>query len=173
MASLMACKTVQLIALIALIISCSAPSETPVQETYEQIPQQVNLTQEIFPEEQATQTVHQQGHFPAIYGLSKDNRILSIEKSEAVWKFHYDNDKLMSIGGPQTIAFFYNNSKLNNITSEGKTLSLRYDSRGRLIEAKGGRETLYFEYDSLDLLRAVRRGVAGKNSIHDEQKLRH
>lgn len=164
--------TLQLIILILVLTACT-PRQIALQ--LETSPQQNTSTTPPSPvsevyEEPPTRTVHQTGSNPATYGLSDDNRILIINKPNANWTFYYDAEKLTSITGPESITFLYTKNKLHNITREGKTLTLTYDSRDRLVQAQGGRETLHFDYDSLDLVRAVRRGAAGKTSIdYDKQ----
>ncbi|MBS3124879.1 hypothetical protein J4211_01335 [Candidatus Woesearchaeota archaeon] len=168
----MARRTLQLIlalSAILVLLSCTAPVQQPTttQQTSETATTpQVTLNA---PEEPATRTVNQVGN-TATYGLSDDNRVLSIEKPDTTWKFTYSEGRLISITGPKNITFSYNESKLHNITADGKMFMLHYNQQGKLLEAKGGRETLYFDYDSLDFLRAVKRGVAGKTSIdYDKQ----
>lgn len=155
----MARKIIQLI-LLLFLISCT---QEPVQKQPEKIeevsqPQnQIEFDKEVPVHEVKTQT--------RTYKLSEDGRILEVMP----WKFFYKNKKIARITGPREINFNYNIT-LQNITINGKTLSFKQDSRGRLTEVKGGRENLYLEYDSLDLLRGVRRGVAGKTSIdYDKQ----
>jgi hypothetical protein len=164
----MARKPVQLIVLILFLAACAEPqqNEQPATQTPEVIPQQT-VTPEVIADEPATRVVEQGS---TKYGLSEDNRILSIEKPEGTWKLHYDEGRLVSITGLETITFSYNGTKLANITAQENTLTFRYGSHGKVIEVRGGREPLYFDYDSLDLVRAVRRGVAGKTSIDYDKK---
>ncbi len=146
--------------LLFFLIACA--QEIAKQEEQKQAEQQsfpeISFEKEIPVYEVKTQT--------KTYKLSADNRILAIEPE---WSFFYKNDKLIRITGPSQIEINYDKN-LNNITINGKELIFRHDSRGRLSEVKGGRENLYFEYDNIDNLRGVRRGVAVRTSIdYDKQ----
>jgi hypothetical protein len=104
------------------------------------------------------------------FKLSEDNRLVHISSKNGSWDFRYERGKLAEIVGEESYEFLYNRSQLSAIDLSGSKLIFRYDSRGRLVELKGGKENLYFDYDSLDLIRGVRRGVAGKTSIdYDKQ----
>ena len=158
---------------LCLLIAC-----TPVAEQVKQPePKQVEKAQELVPvpvkmkEEPVTRTVKQTGSLGTfVYGLSEDNRILSIEKTGALWKYQYENGRLASISGPRNVDFIYNQTKLGAIHSGPNRLNFMFDLRGRLVEAKGAQEALHMDYDSLDQIRAVRRGVAGETSVdYDKQ----
>lgn len=122
--------------------------------------------QKKFEAEPATRTVKQTGSIGTfVYGLSEDNRIVNIEKTGSKWKYEYENGKLAEINGPQNIEFLYEQNKLSAIDFGATKLQFKYDSRGRLVEIKGAQETLHVDYDSLDQIRGIRRGVAGETSI--------
>ncbi len=154
--------------LLLLLIACRPdyvpekkpePASLPAMET--PIPEQKQ-----FESEPATRTVKQTGSIGTfIYGLSEDNRMVNIEKTGAAWKYNYENGRLAEITGPQDIEFLYAQDKLVAIDFGSTKLQLKYDSRGRLVEVKGAQETLHIDYDSLDQIRGVRRGVAGETSI--------
>jgi len=161
-----------LVILLCLLIACTPASQPEVKQP-ETLPPVVKAPVPVpqFEPEPATRTVKQTGSLGTfVYGLTEDNRIVSIEKTGASWQYRYENGKLAKIIGPQNIEFAYPQDRLSAIDFGPTKLQFKYDSRGRLVEVKGAQETLYMDYDRLDQIRAVRRGVAGKTSIdYDKQ----
>lgn len=104
------------------------------------------------------------------FGLTEDNRIIWIKHGDVMWDFYYENGKLAHLTGPKAVTFVYNGSKLAEIRSADANVRFVYDGRGRLQEVVGGKENLHFDYDDIDFMRGVSRGVAGKTSI-DYDKL--
>ena len=159
--------------LVILLFGCSSPEQRPVQK--EEIVQEVVLPpapvlkQDL--SEPVARTVMQSGSLGAArYGLSDDYRLLKVEKTGSTWDFFYENGHLVEIKGPKNMEFSYSGSFLESIDVGSTKYQFKYDSRSRLVEVRGGPEPLYFDYDSIDQIRAVRRGVAGKTSIdYDKQ----
>jgi len=160
---------VMLILLSACLVPAHQPKEKPISPT---LPPEIAESPVVQPEfELPTRTVKQiNSKGTIIYGLSEDNRLLHVQKDGEIWRFVYEQGKLSEIRGPENIEFMYNRSKLSSIDRGASKLQLSYDGRGRLVEVKGGQETLHLDYDSLDLIRAVRRGVAGKTSLDYDKK---
>lgn len=159
-----------LLCLLALLVACvpvpEEPNEAdPVQENVSPpitVPQRE--TDDVLPTRTVTVSDGTQ------FKLSEDNRRVVVVSPSGGWEFRYEHGKLAEINGKESFEFLYNRSQLASIDLSGSKLTFRYDSRGRIVELKGGKETLYFDYDSLDLIRGVRRGVAGKTSIdYDKQ----
>jgi hypothetical protein len=121
--------------------------------------------------EPATRTVKQTGKLgTVVYGLTEDERVVRVEKTGAVWEYTYQKGKLVEISGPQEVDFFYEKGKLSAIDLGATKLRFEYDVAGRLVDVTGGKENLHMEYDSLNLLRSVKRGVAGETNIdYDKQ----
>ncbi|VVB81760.1 Uncharacterised protein [uncultured archaeon] len=164
-----------LVFLLILLVACSsAPVET--KEPAPQVVSQPNVTPPVVPpqkllEDPVTRTVKQSGSLGTfVYGLSEDNRLLRVEKTGALWQYHYENGKLSAITGPQNYEFIYLHDQLSEIESGPNKLFFKYDDRGRLIEVKGFQETLYMQYDSLNRLHGVKRGVAGETVFDYDDK---
>ncbi|MEM3154752.1 MAG: hypothetical protein QW165_04280 [Candidatus Woesearchaeota archaeon] len=160
----------KIIVLLMLFIIACRPEYVPAEAPAPIETQPIIATSEpqatLQTTEPATRTVKQTGTIGTfVYGLSEDNRIVNIEKTGSKWQYKYENGRLAEISGPQTIEFLYEKDKLSAIDFGATKLQFRYDSRGRLVEVKGAQETLYMDYDSLDLIRGIRRGVAGETSI--------
>ena len=161
----------KLFLLFVLLVSCVPIAEQPkesapqVQENTTALPQPIPRdTDEVLP----TRTVKVSDGTQ--FKLTEDNKYVVISNADGGWEFKYENGRLSELNGKESYEFLYNRSQLAAIDLAGSKLTFRYDSRGRLVELKGGKETLYFDYDSLDLIRGVRRGVAGKTSIdYDKQ----
>jgi len=162
--------------IILIVWMCMLVACTPVAEEVKKAPVSPEVKEPVvapssLKEEPVTRTVKQTGSLGTfVYGLSEDNRILSIEKTGALWKYKYENGRLASISGPQNIDFIYNKTKLGAIHSGPNRLNFMYDLRDRLVEVKGAQETLHMDYDSIDEIRAVRRGIAGETSIDYDKK---
>src|SRR5574341_854632 len=161
------------ILLLLLMIACR-PDYVPEEKPEPTLPQKVETPvteQKQFASEPATRTVKQAGTIGTfIYGLTEDNRVVSIEKTGAKWDYKYENGRLAEITGPQNIEFLYDNDKLSAIDFGATKLQFKYDTRNRLVEVKGAQETLHMDYDSLDQIRGIRRGVSGETSIdYDKQ----
>ena len=153
--------------LLLLLIACAAPQESAPAVVPDGSPLEVVIAPPapIIEKEDATRTVQQSGTASAKFGLTEDNRILKVEKTGSTWDAHYENGKLTELNGPRPVEFLYVKNQLSAIDTGSMKLQFRYDSRGRLNEVKGAQETLYFDYDTLDRLRVVRRGIAGKTQI--------
>ncbi len=149
-----------------MIVACvpvPEPQEPPQVEKSPILEPEPTVAPIHFDKEPATRTVKQVGKLgDKVYGLTEDNRVLRIDKT---WEFHYDNGKLVEIVGPQNIVFTYEKDRLSVIDTGSLNYSFVYDSRGRLVEVKGGKESLHVDYDSLDQITKVRRGVAGATSF--------
>ncbi len=156
-----------LLVLLILLVACTPAVEQKPAPVIPAPDVKVPVTAPVkFIDEPVTRTVKQTGGLGTfVYGLSEDNRVLRIEKTGALWKYKYENGVLVEIIGPESIEFFYNQSRLASIDSGATKLQFMYDSRNRLVEVKGAQETLHFDYDSVDQIRGVRRGVAGETSI--------
>ena len=158
--------------LVCLLVACvpvSEPISEPVQPEIKQAVQAPSV--EVAKVEPATRTVKQTGSLGTfIYGLTEDNRVVSIDKTGAEWKFVYENGRLAEIVGSQNIEFLYEQGKLSAVDSGASKLSLRYDSRGRLVEVKGGQQTLYIDYNTLDLVRSVKRNAVVSASFEYDDK---
>ena len=91
------------IVLLCLLIACvpvsePAPSVSPVQPEIKQ--PVLPVVEEKLITEPATRTVKQTGSLGTfIYGLTEDNRVISIDKTGAEWKFIYENGRLSEISG--------------------------------------------------------------------------
>ena len=153
--------------LLLLLIACAAPQESAPAVVPDGSPLEVVIAPSapIIEKEDATRTVRQSGSASAKFGLTEDNRILKVEKTGSTWDVRYENGKLSELNGPRPVEFLYVQGQLSAIDLGSMKLQFRYDSRGRLNEVKGAQETLYFDYDTLDRLRVVRRGIAGKTQI--------
>ncbi len=157
---------------ILILAACVPVSEIkePAPITQEPVAEQVSVS---LPGklEPATRTVKQTGNLGTfVYGLSEDNRLVRVEKTGAVWDYHYENGRLAEISGPELIEFLYLNDRLSAIDVGAVKFQFTYDSRGRLVEVKGPQENLHVDYDTLDRIRAVRRGVAGATGFdYDNQ----
>ena len=153
--------------LLLLLIACAAPQERAPAVVPDGSPLEVVIAPSapIIEKEDATRTVRQSGSASAKFGLTEDNRILKVEKTGSTWDVRYENGKLSELNGPRPVEFLYVQGQLSAIDLGSMKLQFRYDSRGRLNEVKGAQETLYFDYDTLDRLRVVRRGIAGKTQI--------
>lgn len=161
------------IILLFLLAACLVPEYQPKHEpTVVPTEQPKAPAPAVQPEfELPTRTVKQvSSNGTVIYGLSEDNRLLHVQKDNEIWRFVYNNGKLSEIKGPEDIEFLYEQSKLTGIDRGPAKFRLVYDGRDRLVQVIGGQETLHMDYDSLDLIRAVRRGVAGKTSIDYDKK---
>jgi len=164
----------KLIVLLVCILAACAPvseekvEQAPVPEPVVKVPESVS---QMIVSEPATRTVKQVGSLgTVIYGLTEDNKLVRVEKTGAVWNYRYEDNKLVEITGPENVEFLYAQDKLSGIDFGAVKLQFRYDSRGRLVEVKGAQETLHVEYDTLDLVRNVKRGVAGATSFDYDQK---
>lgn len=162
-----------IVLLLFLLIACRpdyVPEKTPEPTSSPKIETPVT-EQKQFSTEPATRTVKQAGSIGTfIYGLTEDNRVVSIKKTGTTWDYKYEKGKLAEITGPQNIEFLYVNDKLSAIDFGATKLQFKYDSRDRLVEVKGAQETLHMDYDSLDQIRGIRRGVAGETNIdYDKQ----
>src|SRR5574341_100960 len=130
---------------LVLLVACTAVPEPEVKQPETPPP----VIKEPVPapkleSEPATRTVKQTGSLGTfVYGLTEDNRIVSIEKTGASWQYRYENGKLARIIGPQNIEFAYPRDRLSAIDFGATKLQFRYDSRDRLVEVKGAQETLY------------------------------
>jgi hypothetical protein len=161
-----------IILLLFLLIACRpdyVPEKTPEPTVMPRV--ETAVPEQQLSVEPATRTVKQSGTIGTfIYGLTEDNRLASIEKTGANWEYKYENGQLAEISGPQDIRFMYDKSRLAAIDFGATKLQFKYDSRSRLVEVKGAQETLHVEYDSLDQIRGIRRGVAGETNIdYDKQ----
>ncbi len=165
-----------IIVLLCLLVACVPVSQpAPPQVDYKPVQQIDQLPVEKAPEqlkaEPATRTVKQTGSLGTfVYGLSEDNRIINVEKTGAEWEFHYENGRLTEITGPQDIEFLYERGRLSAIDFGATKLLLRYDSRDRLVEAKGAQQTLYIDYNTLDLVRSVKRNAVVSASFDYDDK---
>jgi hypothetical protein len=157
-----------LLVVLAACVSEQPPVPAPVEKVVEKVP---DLVVPQLKSEPATRTVKQTGSLGTfVYGLTEDNRLVRIEKTGAVWEYHYENGRLAEITGPQNIEFLYVQGKLSAIDTETSKLIFKYDSRDRLVEVKGGKETLYIDYDTIDRIHQVRRGVAGATGfVYDDK----
>ncbi len=163
--------TVVLLCLLLACVPVSEPVSGPIEKPVEHIEPPVVQPSADVKVEPATRTVKQTGSIGTfIYGLTEDNRVVSIDKTGASWKFIYENGRLAEITGPQNIEFLYEQGKLSAIDSDASKLLLRYDSRGRLVEVKGGQQTLYIDYNSLDLVRSVKRNAVVSASFEYNDK---
>lgn len=158
--------------LLFLLIACRpdyVPEKTPEPTAVPKIETAVPRQQ--LAVEPATRTVKQSGTIGTfIYGLTEDNRLTNIEKTGANWEYKYENGQLAEITGPQDIRFMYLKDRLDTIDFGPTSLQFKYDSRSRLVEVKGAQETLHVDYDSLDQIRGIRRGVAGETNFdYDKQ----
>ncbi len=158
---------------MCILVACVPVPEAKVEPTSTPpiVAPTLAIAREQSSAEPATRTVKQEGSLgTVVYGLTEDNRVVRIEKTDAVWEYLYENGRLTEIRGPENVEFMYQRGKLASVDSGPLKLEFRYDSRGRLVEVKGFKETLHMEYDSLDLLRGVKRGVAGETGIdYDKQ----
>jgi|GEM_PF-2436030 len=152
-----------------LIIACRTETEQ------KPIPQEIVQEQIIIPENASinspqvadpiVRAVKQTGSITSTYGLTKDNRIRTIEKNNEKWEYIYQKGKLSEIKGPTNIEFFYDQGKIHQIKTPDTTLLFHYDQFDRLSHITGGRETIYFSYDSQNNIRTVNRGVAGETAL--------
>lgn len=116
--------------------------------------------------EPVTRTIKQAGGFGTfIHGLSEDNRILQVQKLGEEWNYTYRNKRLIEISGSDDIEFFYTQGVLSGVDIGKVNMQFVYDQAGRLKEVKGSRETVYLDYDSLNRITKVRRGVSGATSF--------
>ncbi|HLF54510.1 MAG TPA: hypothetical protein VI612_02210 [Candidatus Nanoarchaeia archaeon] len=159
-----------LILVLLLLIACTQ-TQIP-QEQQQTTPQEAPQAPEIIQlgNELPTRTVKQtSSKGTTVYGLSEDNRLLRVEK-DVIWEYVYQDGTLNEIKGPENIEFLNERNKLSAIDRGFTKLRFLYDSRGRIVELAGSEPNLHFDYDSLDLLRGIRRGVAGKTSLdYDKQ----
>lgn len=112
------------------------------------------------------QNVRLTGKINANFGFTKDSRLRMIEKNGEKWEFIYQKGKLVEIKGPSTIEFFYDQGKISQIKSSDADILFHYDQAQRLSHITGGRETIYFSYDTTQNLRTVNRGVAGETAFN-------
>ncbi len=158
---------------LCILVACVPVSETvpePVEKPVETV-QPVVQPPVAVKAEPATRTVKRSGSIGTfVYGLTEDNRVISIDKDDADWKFVYENGRLAEITGDQNIEFLYEQGKLSAIDFGATKLLLKYDSRGRLVEVKGGQQTLYMDYNSLDLVRSVKRNSVVSASFDYDDK---
>lgn len=121
--------------------------------------------------ETVTRTVRQTGSLGTfVYELNDDNKIISIEKTGEKWEYAYENNRLTEIKGPKNIEFLYEKNRLAAIDTGAQKLLLDYDALGRLLEAKGYKETLRFDYNSNNRLTGVRRGAVAAANIDYDKK---
>ncbi|MBI4145930.1 hypothetical protein HY489_01180 [Candidatus Woesearchaeota archaeon] len=162
--------------LLILLVACISVrpeqpqqvQEVPVVQPPQPVPEPLPIT--TYDQKLPTRTVKQTGLATIEYGLTEDNQPVHVKKTGATWNYNYQNGKLAEIKGLKNIEFLYNQNRISAIDLGSTKLTFNYDSRGRLVEVKGGHETLHFDYDSLDQIRGVRRGVAGKTSLdYDKQ----
>jgi hypothetical protein len=158
----------QLIQIILIfLVACSSAQEPPKQpeQTTPVITETpiVNTPEAIEP---VVKNVVQTGTQNANYGFTRDNKLRTIEKDGQKWEYVYQKGRLTEIKGPRSIEFFYDQGKLHQIKSDGTSLIFNYDQAERLSSITGGRETIYFSYDTLQNLRTVNRGVAGETSFN-------
>jgi hypothetical protein len=164
-------KSVLLI--LCFLVACAPVSEPVAEPVPEAEPPAVQppVQKEDAKFEPATRTVKQSGSLGTfIYGLAEDNRVVSVDKTGAAWKFVYENGRLVEITGPQNIEFLYERGKLTAIDSGASKLMLKYDARERLVEVKGGQQTLYIDYNTLDLVRSVKRNAVVSASFDYDDK---
>lgn len=160
-------KLIQIILIFLVACSTAQEPQAPIEQTKE-IPQTIEPpiinTPEIM--EPVVKNVIQTGIQNANFGFTNDNKLRIIEKDGQKWEYMYQKGKLTEIKGPKNIEFFYDQGKLHQIKSEGTSLIFNYDQTARLSSITGGKETIYFSYDTAQNLRTVNRGVAGETAFN-------
>jgi len=165
-------KPIQIILIFLLftfLIACGTQTEQK-EEQPQTIPEKIIIPENTSinaPEilDPIVKSVKQTGTITATYGLTKDDRIRTIEKNGEKWEYIYQRGKLSEIKGPTNIEFFYNQGKLHQIKTQGTTLLFNYDQAERPSHITGGKETIYLGYDTQNNIRTVNRGVAGETAI--------
>lgn len=154
--------------ILVFLVACStAQVQTEEKQTAETPtivePIAVNTPEAIEP---VVKNVIQTGTQNANYGFTRDNKIRTIEKDGQKWEYNYQKGKLVEIKGPRNIEFFYDQGKLHQIKEDARSIIFNYDQAERLSSITGGRETIYFSYDTSQNLRTVNRGVAGETAFN-------
>ncbi len=156
--------------LLILFVGCSVrppleavnftKAEINKTDVKEHVP--VILRDEVLP----TRKVMQTGKLGTVeYGLTDDNKLVHIKKTGAVWKFNYENNRLVEITGPKNIEFLYKQDKVDAVDFGASKVQFEYDSHGKLVSLTGEQYPVYIDYDSKNRVRSIRRGISGKTDV--------